>query len=116
MLSQCEGEGEVAQSGPTLCDPVDCNLLDFFVHGILQARILEWIAISVRVVSCYSRSQFAQWASYDKPGASEMDGYSSLSFNSQHLGGSTKLLFRLNICDVRGFPGGSDGKESACNA
>ena len=28
------------------CDPVDCNLPDFSVHGILQARILEWIAIS----------------------------------------------------------------------
>ena len=41
-----EGEGEVAQSCPTLCDPVDCNLLDFSVRGILQARILEWIAIS----------------------------------------------------------------------
>ena len=30
----------------TLCDPVDRNLLGFSVHGILQARILEWIAIS----------------------------------------------------------------------
>ena len=39
-------KGEVAQSCPTLCDPVDCNLLGFSVHGILQARILEWIAIS----------------------------------------------------------------------
>ena len=39
-----QGEGEVAQSCPTLCDPVDCNLLGFSVHGILQARILEWIA------------------------------------------------------------------------
>ena len=38
--------GEVAQSCPILCDPVDCNLLGFSVHGILQARILEWIAIS----------------------------------------------------------------------
>ena len=27
-------------------DPMDCNLLGFSVHGILQARILEWIAIS----------------------------------------------------------------------
>ena len=36
----------VAQSCPTLCDPVDCNLLDFSVHGIFQARILEWVAIS----------------------------------------------------------------------
>jgi len=37
---------EVAQSCPTLCDPVDCSLPGSSVHGILQARILEWIAIS----------------------------------------------------------------------
>ena len=41
-----EVEGEVAQSCLTLCDPVDGNLLGFSIHGILQARILEWIAIS----------------------------------------------------------------------
>ena len=41
-----EGEGEVAQSCPTLCDPMDYNLPGFSVHGILQARILKWIAIS----------------------------------------------------------------------
>ena len=34
----------VAQSCPTLCDPVDCSLLGSSVHGILQARILEWVA------------------------------------------------------------------------
>ena len=45
-LKSLLGEGEVAQSCPTLCDPVDCNVLGFSVHGILQARILEWIAIS----------------------------------------------------------------------
>ena len=33
-------------SCPTLCDPTDCSLLDFFVHGILQAGILEWVALS----------------------------------------------------------------------
>ena len=43
---QGKGEGEVAQSCPTLWDPVDCNLLGFSVHGVLQAGILEWIAIS----------------------------------------------------------------------
>ena len=37
------GEGEVAQSCLILCDPMNCNLLGFSVHGILQARILEWI-------------------------------------------------------------------------
>ena len=29
-----------------LCNPMDCNPPDSFVHGILQARILEWVAIS----------------------------------------------------------------------
>ena len=36
----------VAQSCPTLCGPMDCSLPGSSVHGILQARILEWIAIS----------------------------------------------------------------------
>ena len=37
---------EVAQSCPTLCDPMDCSLPGSSVRGILQARILEWVAIS----------------------------------------------------------------------
>ena len=35
----------VAQSCPTLCNPTDCGPPGFSVHGILQARILEWVAI-----------------------------------------------------------------------
>ena len=35
----------VTQSCPTLCDPTDCSPLGSPVHGILQARILEWVAI-----------------------------------------------------------------------
>ena len=34
------------QSGLTLCDPVDCSLPGSSVHGIFQARILRWVAIS----------------------------------------------------------------------
>ena len=34
------------QSCLTLCDPMDCSLPGFSVHGILQARTLEWVAIS----------------------------------------------------------------------
>ena len=41
-----ESESEVAQSCPTLCDPMDCSLPASFLHGILQARVLEWVAIS----------------------------------------------------------------------
>ena len=35
----------VTQSCPTLCDPMGCSLPGSSVHGILQARILEWVAI-----------------------------------------------------------------------
>ena len=41
-----ESEGEVTQSCPTLCDPAHCSLPGSSVHGILQARTLEWVAIS----------------------------------------------------------------------
>ena len=41
-----ESESEVSQSCPTLCDPTDCSLPGFSVHGIFQARVLEWVAIS----------------------------------------------------------------------
>ena len=37
---------EIAQSCPTLCDPVDCSPPGPSIHGILQARILDWVAIS----------------------------------------------------------------------
>ena len=37
---------EVAQSCPTLCDPMDCSPPGSSVHGIFQAWILEWVAIS----------------------------------------------------------------------
>ena len=44
--AESESESEVTQSCPTLCDPVDCSPPRSSVHGILQARRLEWVAIS----------------------------------------------------------------------
>ena len=41
-----ESEREVAQSCPTLSDPMDCKLPGSSVHGIFQARVLEWGAIA----------------------------------------------------------------------
>ena len=41
-----KSESEVAQSCPTLCDPMDCSLPGSSVHGIFQARVLEWGAIA----------------------------------------------------------------------
>ena len=39
-------KSEVAQLRPILCDPMDCSPPGSSVHGIFQARVLEWIAIS----------------------------------------------------------------------
>ena len=47
MCNMYQSESEVAQSGPTLCDPMDGNLPGSAVHGIFQARILEWAAMSL---------------------------------------------------------------------
>ena len=41
-----KSESEVAQSCPTPSDPMDCSLPGPSVHGIFQARVLEWVAIA----------------------------------------------------------------------
>ena len=41
-----KSESEVAQSCPTLSDPMDCSLPDSSIHGIFQARVLEGGAIT----------------------------------------------------------------------
>ena len=49
FLLQCmkvKSESEVTQSCPTLSDPIDCSLLGSSIHGIFQARVLEWGAIA----------------------------------------------------------------------
>ena len=63
---------ETAQLCPTLCNPMDCSLPGSSVHGILQARILEWVAISFSrgsskprdqtQVSCIAGRCFILWA------------------------------------------------------
>ena len=67
-----ESESEATQSCPTLCDPMDCNLRGSSVHGIFQARVLDWVAISFSrgssqprewtQVSCIAGRHFTIWA------------------------------------------------------
>ena len=67
----------VAQLCPIHCDPVDCSLLVSSVHGLLQARILEWEAISFSRgssqprdrtrVSCITGRFFTVWATREIP-------------------------------------------------
>ena len=54
FLLQCmtvKSESEVAQSCPTLSDPMDCSPPGSSVHGIFQARVLEWGAIAFSNIS-----------------------------------------------------------------
>ena len=94
FLLQCmtvKNESEVAQLCLTVSDPMDCGPPGSSVHGIFQARVLEWgaIAFSARYAGEYLRT---------------------ISVTSQNCWDS-----QMGWCPV-GFPRGSDGKESACNA
>ena len=65
------------QLWPTLCNPIDCSPPGFFVHGISQAKILEWVAISTcreslpprdqTHISCIGRQILHHWASWEIP-------------------------------------------------
>ena len=48
-----KSESEVAQSCPTLSDPMDCSLPGSSIHGIFQARVLEWGAVAFSVYAEY---------------------------------------------------------------
>ena len=54
FLLECikvKSESEVAQSSLTLHDPMDCSLPGSSVHGIFQARVLEWGAIAFSIIN-----------------------------------------------------------------
>ena len=86
------------QSCPTLCDPIDSSLLGSSVPGILQARILEWVAISLSRGSSWSRGQtsvsciagrfFTDWTMRD-----------SVMFNGQILKANSNFW----ICKITGI-------------
>ena len=78
FLLQCmkvKSESEVAQSCPTLSDPMDCSLPGSSIHGIFQARILEWVAIAfsnawkwkVKSLSCVQLFATPWTAAYQAP-------------------------------------------------
>ena len=74
---------KVAQSCLTLCNPVDCSLPGSSIHEILQAKILEWIAISFSRGSSWTRDWtqvsriagrcFNLWATREAPGSTVID-------------------------------------------
>ena len=94
---------------PTLCDPMDCSLSGSSIHGIFQARVLEWIAISFSRgssrprnrtrVSCIAGRRFTVWATRE---ASNLT-YDHLSLRNRHRYVDTHvkvLLVYLCLCSV----------------
>ena len=55
-----KSESEVAQLCPTLSDPMDCSLPGSSIHGIFQARVLEWGAITFSVKCSLGISNFLE--------------------------------------------------------
>ena len=97
---------------PTLCDPMDCSPPGSSVHGVLQARILEWVAISSSrgsywsrdqiCVSCICRRILYHWAH------GKHTGYYCLPLNEgryrrDHIRRDQVTWSRLNSCEPAGF-------------
>ena len=98
-----ESESEVAQLCPTLCDPLDCSLPSSSVHGIFQARVLEWGAIAFSRRSSRPRDwtqvshivgrRFTVWATREAQRVSDMEVKTKAKFKvlmSQCLGTNMK--------------------------
>ena len=114
----------------TLGDPMDCSSPDSSVHGILQARILEWVAMSssgdlpdpgVRLVSPVTLPLQADSLLLSYRGSPPSRSYLNLitsqrtTSENHHTGGFNMWIFR-GMYSVWGFPADSDGKESTHNA
>ena len=64
---------KVAQSCLTLCDPMDCSLPCSSVHGIFQARVLEWVAISFSIKCSINVSYYSSLVGYSAWGCKESE-------------------------------------------
>ena len=109
-LSQHEVKewSEVTQMCPTLCDLVDCSPPGYSVHGILQARILEWVAISFSrgssrprdwtQVSRVAGRHFNLWATRKAWGSFQMSQFFASGGQSIGVSASASVL-PMNIQD-----------------
>ena len=97
LSSGHESESEVAQSCPTLCDPMDRSLPGSSVHGIFQTIVLEWIAISLSSRSSRPRDwawvsrivdrRFTIWATWEVKGVAQITALHPPSRQSSSMEG-----------------------------
>ena len=97
-LLQCmkmKSESEVAQSCPTLSDPMDCSLPGSSVHGIFQARVLEWGAIAFSDIKGYLESIILFGKTIFCNQVSQISG-DRMQFHTQRFTQALKSIFCLN--------------------
>ena len=94
-----KSQSEVAQSCPTLSDPMDCSLQCSSVHGIFQARVLEWVAFAFSDKILESKAPYSRWLSHSR--CSIFVEWIILSRN-QHLCFSAQVWF-LKMLPCLGF-------------
>ena len=91
----------ITQLCPTLCDPMDCNLPGCSVHGILQARILEWVALLQGIF-------MTQWSHLHPWATREAWGLVKIQIAGPHLSISNSasyLVSDLRVCVSSKFSG-----------
>ena len=101
FLLQCmkvKSESEVTQSCPTLSDPMDCSLPASSIHGILQARVLEWGAIAFSSMRTY-----VIWPSLPQPPPTSYPPASNLDSGPQPC--SATFSFLKTPCSYLPTPG-----------
>ena len=116
-------ESEVAQSCPTLWDPMDCSLPGSSVHGILQARILEWVGAPFSRGSSRPRDRtwvshiagrfFTIWATRDTQWVPEYP-YAITFLNPVHLGDVMRLFLHQETWAEVVFSFHSEAAERGC--
>ena len=100
FLLQCmkvKSESEVAQSCPTLSDPMDCSPPGSSAHGIFQARVLEWGAIAFSR-QMYTRFKYWSGVPLPSPGRCILDSSNSQWRDTDHtfLEGSVRIIWKVS--------------------
>ena len=116
-----KSESEVSQSCPTRSDPMDCSPPGSSIHGIFQARVLEWGAIFFSAFCCYTA--LTMWEPYchvilSDPQASLLLSHAGSISPEMELmyKGKNIAVSQINhlLAEYIGFPRWLSGKESTC--
>ena len=120
LVCRVKSESEVAQSCPTLCDPMDGSPPSSSVHGIFQARVLEWVARPSSRASSQHRDQ--AWVSCiaggfftpEPPGKPLSGGWNFFQVTEKWMGDLDPPLFYSEDLKKEQLPSLASGDVAIC--